>query len=675
MIWRIILFWLLGASAAFADLPRHSHVFAYDNGVAAGPGVLTQMGDPNQNCANWNGGVSPFSRVNTETNTSVGYSTYGRINGKSALTVLLDGQPLSVTTNSSFDPSYPFQWRAQMQVTPGAHQLKVMAQHPSGFYTASATNWFTNNMGCETAAIMRDSDGNIEQRTWSDTNGNILHQQLLTFDVKNRLTDITDVDGTHTGIVWHTEYDGLDRRFVTESWVMTNGEAQIYGVTPQTIYQYYDPNVEFLELGVSVNNQTTWKLYGPDLNGKYGGLNGTGGLDGVSPYLNEFNPVISDSRGNILAEVTNGVVVWNPARPTGYGFVPGYQPIALGHGADLAQACAWRGRWMDATGYYQIGLRPYDPVAGNWLSYDSVFDQHNPNGLSAFGGDPINYFDSDGRCIETGLDMLQRTVGGIGQLGATGYDLLAQTAWAADGSGGEYQGVSQLYQNIYNNPGSGPTAGNIVSGTLQTDANIASLGLYGMAQGYYNGITTGDYTQAQNASLNALLLSSSAQAMVNQGINPYSFGYGSSTPPTLVNTAPAATTPTAASATADVTDSGNAVQLEFPFANGASVQTPGVTASGETFVRVGASPQNLKFGSTSLSGVQPGTYAFPQATFDAIGQDPVALQNLGDLPGNAPQYYRILQPPPGTPIQRGIVPGGQFGGAGGAQEVIFPSGF
>jgi hypothetical protein len=53
----------------------------------------------------------------------------------------------------------------------------------------------------------------------------------------------------------------------------------------------------------------------------------------------------------------------------------------------------------------------------------------------------------------------------------------------------------------------------------------------------------------------------------------------------------------------------------------------------------------------------------------------VLLKNLGDLPGAAPQYYRILQPPAGTPIQRGIVPGGEFGGVGGAEEVIFPKGF
>ena len=113
---------------------------------------------------------------------------------------------------------------------------------------------------------------------------------------------------------------------------------------------------------------------------------------------------------------------------------------------------------------------------------------------------------------------------------------------------------------------------------------------------------------------------------------------------------------------------GRMVQTEFAFARGASIQTPGVTTAGETFVRAGAAPQNLKFGSTSLSGAQPGTYAFPEATFNLIGQSPTALKNFGDLPGAAPQYFRTLSPPAGTPIQRGIVPGGEFGGVGGVQK-------
>ncbi len=41
----------------------------------------------------------------------------------------------------------------------------------------------------------------------------------------------------------------------------------------------YDPQVEFLEIGVSVNGAKAWKVYGPDINEVYGGLQGTGGLE------------------------------------------------------------------------------------------------------------------------------------------------------------------------------------------------------------------------------------------------------------------------------------------------------------------------------------------------------------------------------------------------------------
>ena len=176
---------------------------------------------------------------------------------------------------------------------------------------------------------------------------------------------------------------------------MTNGVA--FTSQPTTINSYFDPQVEFLEMGVNYGSTTEWKLYGPDLNGKYGGMNGIGGLDGVSPGLNLFNPVISDLRGNLLAELANGVLNWFPSRPTGYGAVPGYQPLPLANGADVAQASAWRGRWTDITGFYNFGLRPYDPISGRWLTYDSVWNEIDVSGMSYCGGDPINRVDADGR--------------------------------------------------------------------------------------------------------------------------------------------------------------------------------------------------------------------------------------------------------------------------------------
>ena len=372
--------------------------FTYDQGVAAGPGVLTQMGLPGLTTANWNGGVSPLARVSTETNSCISYPAYGRLNGQATLTALLDGQPIAVTTNNSSDSSYPFQWRTEMELTPGTHQLMVAALHPSGFYTAWATNSFTNNLSGQTASIFNNNNGSVVKRIWRKPDGSTNLTQLLYFDAKDRVRQLTEYDSQQNGYVWMADYDGLDRRLITQYYTMTNGIAYIaFPVGYVGIQQFYDPQVEFLELGVTYGNQTEWKLYGPDLNGKYGGANGTGGLDGVSPYLNLFYPLISDFRGNILAEVTNGAVAWNPARPTGYGAVPAYRPVPLGHGADITLSSAWRGHWPDITGYYNIGKRLYDPVSGMWLSYDSVWNERDPNYLSFAGGEPIMRFDADGR--------------------------------------------------------------------------------------------------------------------------------------------------------------------------------------------------------------------------------------------------------------------------------------
>jgi RHS repeat-associated protein len=154
-----------------------------------------------------------------------------------------------------------------------------------------------------------------------------------------------------------------------------------------------------LELGVAYGATTTWKLYGPDLNGRYGGLNGTGGYDADSPGLNLFNPTLSDFRGNILGYYNSagGSNVWNAARPTGYGAVPGYRPVALANSANVPQASAWRGHWPDITGYYHIGLRDLYPVSGGWLSSDSIWNERDPNWYTFAGGDPVNHGDWDGR--------------------------------------------------------------------------------------------------------------------------------------------------------------------------------------------------------------------------------------------------------------------------------------
>ena len=381
--------------------------FAYDQGVTGGPGALTTLGPTNSNFGRWWSGLpDAFSRINAETNNSIGLLASGSVNGQATLSAWLDNQAvqiLDVGTNA-------MQWRTLLELSPGPHQLTASALHPSGLYTAWATNAFTNNIPYQVTTDTYDGGGNITNRVYRNASGATNRTQSLSWDAKGRLRQVIELATNNDGFLWSATYDGLNRRIATTTVLVSNGVPST--VPPQILNSYYDPQVEFLELGVllssapqmefqqpgtSTTNQTVWKLYGPDLDGTYGGENGTGGLEGVSPNLNSFNPVISDARGNVLAELTNGAAAWTPARPTGYGAVPGYRPVAYGNGVDLAQACAFRGREVDVTGYHHFGMRDYDPVSGQWLSYDPAWNDRDPNGQSFCGGDPINGFDADGR--------------------------------------------------------------------------------------------------------------------------------------------------------------------------------------------------------------------------------------------------------------------------------------
>ena len=381
--------------------------FIYDRGVAEGPGALTTAGPTGATFGLWWSGLTDaFSRVNTETNNAIGFLAYGNVNGQSTLSAYLDSQPidiLDVGTNA-------MQWRTFLELPQGPHQLQVNARHPSGFFTASATNSFTNSITYQVAYDQYDAAGNITNRVYRNASGATNRTQTLSWDAKDRVRLVMERNTNNYGFNWSAVYDGLNRRISTTITLVSNGVPSV--IPPQMLSSYYDPQTECLELGVlltaapqqefldseaSPSIQTTWKLYGPDLNGVYGGENGTGGFDAVSPYQNNFDPVIGDARGNVLAEETNGVPNWTLARPTGYGAVPGYRPVAFGNGVDLAHSSAWRGHEVDVTGFYYLYNRYYDPVAGQWLSFDPAPNDLDPNGQSFCGGDPIDYFDPDGR--------------------------------------------------------------------------------------------------------------------------------------------------------------------------------------------------------------------------------------------------------------------------------------
>ncbi|MDB6033139.1 MAG: hypothetical protein JWM16_3477 [Verrucomicrobiales bacterium] len=203
----------------------------------------------------------------------------------------------------------------------------------------------------------------------------------------------------------------------------SNGIA--FSGQPIATCQFYDPEFEFLEVGAAVNEKATWKLYGPDASGTYGGMGGVGGLDAIAPPPDLFCPVVSDIRGNLQAiyDQRHGNLDWFKSRVTGYGAVPGYRPVpfASGQVPDLASSSAWRGCWQDITGYYWLGMRYYDPVSGRWMSDDSLGHEADPTLQTFCEGDPINRSDRDGRFGKKVVDYGGNAFMGFAEVW-TGYD-------------------------------------------------------------------------------------------------------------------------------------------------------------------------------------------------------------------------------------------------------------
>jgi RHS repeat-associated protein len=145
-----------------------------------------------------------------------------------------------------------------------------------------------------------------------------------------------------------------------------------------------------------------WKVYGPDLNGRFGGLQGTGGLEAVILDADGTTTgVINDQFGNGVATVTGtgsgASVTWNTTRVGAYGPLPGIQAQTLTDVSQVAAATAWRSHRIDPTGFYWLGARYYEPTSGRFLSADPMGHVASRSLYDFCLGDPVNSFDPDGR--------------------------------------------------------------------------------------------------------------------------------------------------------------------------------------------------------------------------------------------------------------------------------------
>jgi RHS repeat-associated protein len=405
---------LLGAGQNLA-----TNRYVYDYGANGGPGVLTSNAmSGGAYYTRWYApssgrtGLDLFQRILNEYEDSVARrSATGGVAGVSFVTLLAHGK-----TNKNVDYyTNSGKWRACIELPKGTnHAITVRAHHPSGQIIASRTNTYSVS-SFDYQATTYDAAGFITQRVLrADTGQNtaIQRTQTLTWDAWGRLVTVTERDDVNDGYDWVGTYDGLGRLLrTTYTPVSANVANANFRVT---VDSWYDPQVEFLEIGVAVNGQRWWKIYGPDISGRYGAMQGAGGMESAISEINTAlsRGILNDYFGNALAHTVSPQVRWTAARFNGYGPVPGSPAAYLDRNVTIAEAVSWRGWRLHPMGWYNHGARWYDPNASRYLSFDPAWEISGNIDPYGYSSDPINFIDPTGR-FGTRLAYDVRGVGAV----------------------------------------------------------------------------------------------------------------------------------------------------------------------------------------------------------------------------------------------------------------------
>jgi RHS repeat-associated protein len=413
-------------------------------------------------------------------------------------------------------------WSMNLDLAAGSHTLIAKAVDPSGLTTATASSTFTVTGGnssrpAGTVTSTYDADGNVISRSW--TSG---VNQVLTWDAFGRLIQVSQRDGTNNGYNWSAVYDGLGRRIsTTQQPVMGNNPSGTATVTASI----YDPQVEFLEIGVNVNGAKAWKVYGPDLNGRYGGLQGTGGLEAVVMDAGgAATGVLNDYFGNGVATISGGSVTWNTTKVGGYGPLPDSTATPLTDISQLAASTVWRGHRIDATGFYYLGARYYEPTSGRFLSPDPKGQAASMSLYDYAGGDPVNNFDPDGRCMEAGQGAVQYADNGAGPGNGTNISNNDPTTGGQNPSDPNYPSPQQMAATV-----------NQIWDSAQASASSYDMGKtappgYSVSQVYTAANNGTDAVLYQNNTTGAYILAyRGTQSMSDAGTDIYNGAGGDST--------------------------------------------------------------------------------------------------------------------------------------------------
>jgi RHS repeat-associated protein len=307
----------------------------------------------------------------------------------------------------------------------GSFVLNGVANHPSGLYSATASNSFSLAARHFGVVSNYSQEGELTSRDIAGGSSVGGRSQTLTWDGAGRLTKVVQDETAGFGFTWKATYDGLNRRIQTQTNWATVSSPSLGQNSPRNVIQrsWYDPLVEFLEVGMEVTRtnragtvlgtERWWKVHGPDLNGGYGGLQGMGGLEAVvNEQTGEAVGMIDDAYGTVLGfskalntlQATNfsyatatKTFEWSVSRFGGYGALPGSWTPGVEDSSAVWRTFGWRGKRIDVTGFYSMGARYYEPNSGRFLSPDPLGHDASMGLYDYAGGDPINFVDPRGR--------------------------------------------------------------------------------------------------------------------------------------------------------------------------------------------------------------------------------------------------------------------------------------
>lgn len=374
-------------------------------------------------------------------------------------------------------------------------------------YGRTDTNTVTVNL-TTTNTLVYDLNGNLR------TNGT----QVLEYDDENQLTSVT------VSNAWRSEfvYDGKFRRRIRKEFTWA-GAA--WSLTNEVRY-VYDGNVVIQERDANNLPTLTLTRTGGRLLARTDHAALLAGLSAAHAYFH------SDGNANITALInTNQVIV---AR---YAYDPFGKTLAIYGPLTAANLYRFSSQeFHQNSGLILFLRRAYEPSLQRFINRDPIAELGGLNLYAYVGNNAVSLVDFLGLCDDGWWDLFFNGVGDdiFGILDrlfdssfeglAIGSDMIGQGLASVGGGLNDYQWESDLYRNINNNPATGPSFTAIALGTFEAEANIGTLGLYGMGKGFGTAAATGDFTAAQDASFNSLLLGLGAKATQANGLNPWTGG-------------------------------------------------------------------------------------------------------------------------------------------------------